>query len=316
MEKIMEKNKESENTRKIKWNDSMEDFVRQIGDKCNNNKKLHIKAAYKNSSWNKLFINLGMFLSPISGTLGGLRAILTNDNTVLPILSLVIGYIGGLVVLAVKTGKYNELAQKHKQASAKYTSLENNIQRQMTLYRKDRIQPNQYLQWLETKFDELEASSPLVPLDIREKYEFNIKLKRRNSSIIINKDYESSPSSEKIILDVKNSNNNSNFSSLDNRSPPFVEAPNQINKNLTLSQKSVSSSPFANEMKQINIINDQIPNHITNDNIDNIDNIDNNDDNLSKIVRKGHLRHTSTLADLNMFSDEMLKYELTRMNND
>ena len=44
----------------------------------------------------------------------------------------------------------------------KYNSLENNIKRQLTLDRTDRIKPDHYLKWIEIKFEEINSTAPLI----------------------------------------------------------------------------------------------------------------------------------------------------------
>ena len=56
-----------------------------------------------------------------------------------------------------------ELGASHSVAAAKYLSLEKNINRQLQLYKSDRIPSQQYLEWLTMTFDDLLINSPLIP---------------------------------------------------------------------------------------------------------------------------------------------------------
>jgi len=74
------------------------------------------------------------------------------------------------VVAILRFGKYDESSTSNKQAAARYTSLESNVRRQLSLYRKDRIDADKYMDWLETKYEELFLSAPLLSPEAYDKY--------------------------------------------------------------------------------------------------------------------------------------------------
>jgi hypothetical protein len=66
-------------------------------------------------------------------------------------------------------------------AASKYTSLESNIRRQLILYRENRQNAAQYLEWIGNSFDDLFTGSPLVTDIIYNEY---IKIAKENGLVI------------------------------------------------------------------------------------------------------------------------------------
>ena len=157
----------------ISWNDMLETQAKMIGEECQGYKVMHVYSAKKNARYHVLLTIAGMLLGPISGTLIGIQEYLDPDpdTGLLAIIASIFAYVAGFVVAILKFGKFDETSFQNKQASSKFTSLESNIRRQLSLYRNDRICADKYLLWIETKFDEVFISSPLIPMDITEKYE-------------------------------------------------------------------------------------------------------------------------------------------------
>jgi hypothetical protein len=149
------------------WNDSLEYAVKEIGESSKGYKLMHIaQAQVSNTTYNRLMI-LGICLGPLSGIVSGLRS---DIHPGLSILSTGLGFLGGIVVAIIRFGKYEEYSNANKQAAARYTSIESNVRRQLGLYRTDRVTPALYVEWLETKYEELFLSAPLLPTSAYDKY--------------------------------------------------------------------------------------------------------------------------------------------------
>jgi hypothetical protein len=147
------------NDDKIKWNDNLEKETYNIAYNCNNSKINHIKNSIIYSRIYSMFIILGVLIGPVSSTLSTTDAF---SSSTLLIISSFTGYISGIIIAIIKFGKFEQLSILNKNAAMKYNSLENNIKRQLSLYRADRIKPDHYLKWIEIKFEEINSTSPLI----------------------------------------------------------------------------------------------------------------------------------------------------------
>jgi hypothetical protein len=187
----------------VSWSESIEKNVLNIGEKSKGYKIMHIKTA-REISWKYDFLMYsGIILGPMSGLLSGIGATLNPDApTTFPIISACVAFISGIVVAITKYGQFEEKSSHHKLAASKYTSLESNIRRQLSLCRSDRINAGEYLEWIGNSFDELFLASPLVATKIYEDY---VKLARENGftvpdeygmTININEDYQNTKISE------------------------------------------------------------------------------------------------------------------------
>jgi hypothetical protein len=122
-----------------------------------------------------------MILSPLPAFFSILGLTLQQQemihvDTLFDSISLGISLITTILVAVTKFGKYDEISYSHKTASSQYTSLEQNIKRQLMLERSERIAPKIYLTWIMKKFDILYESSPLLSCSTSKKYEKTIEL--------------------------------------------------------------------------------------------------------------------------------------------
>lgn len=162
---LVEKSPKSLKT--TKWNKKIEKVIRDIGNKSFKYKSLHLKVAQDSYNRYSLYMSTVIILSPLAGTIGALGAFINIEGYIFSITSSLISFICGILVSMIKFGKYDQMSNAHKTATARYISLGNNIKRQLSLYREDRIQANEYLDWLTHSFDELYVSSPLL-INIKE----------------------------------------------------------------------------------------------------------------------------------------------------
>jgi len=148
-----------------KWNSNIEKNIKDIGESCKGYKWMHIKLA-RSALYN---YNILMYLTIAIGPLGGLFGTITaskqdfeNEYTVLQILAIMCSCVTGFLASIAKYANYNQRSVDHRTAAAKYTSLEGNIRRQLSLFREDRVNAGKYLQWVSVSFDDLFAASPLI----------------------------------------------------------------------------------------------------------------------------------------------------------
>ena len=153
------------------WNSNIENVVREIGEKAKGYKLMHLFQAQKyNTCYNFLSIT-GIILGPLAGLLSGVEvALYPNENPVLPILVTVFGTISGILAAAIKFGKYDEMSNANKTAAARYTSIESNVKRQLSLNPNHRISSKEYMSWLELKYEDLQMAAPLIKPQIYKEY--------------------------------------------------------------------------------------------------------------------------------------------------
>jgi hypothetical protein len=201
------------------WNDKIELSAKDIGENSKGYKIMHLNEAQKSKKIYNTLMILGIFLAPMAGVFSGINSILNPDeNPVLPILSTLFGLTAGCVISIIKFGKYDESSIANKQAAARYTGIESSVRRQLSLYRKDRVQADEYMKWLETKFEELFISAPLLPSEAYSEYsvtaeKLGIQIPNQyQNTIKINSEFESNVSknisnSDCIEINIENNTN-------------------------------------------------------------------------------------------------------------
>jgi hypothetical protein len=259
------------------WNDKIEEVVKNIGEMSTGYKIMHIEVAQQNYKSYKKWMLLAIVLGPISGVLSSIGAVI-NSDIILPIIASIFSFLSGIAVSIVKFGNFEELSIANKNAAAKYTSLENNVRRQLSLYRKNRIQSHIYMEWVETKFDELFISSPLIPLEIYNKY---IEFAKENGKIIPHKystiiKINDSEEIEKTITDISNIK-------IKSGDDDVLENKNIENNNQQSNPKIISIDISENTPQQ----------------------------SPTKIIKRSPT--FSNLIELTTFNDGMMNYELSRM---
>jgi hypothetical protein len=150
------------------WNARIETVVRDIQDQSKLYKEIHLKKAHSLTSTYNHYMMCTTFLSPLATALSGIGIIIfPEESYYLTISTALLTFLSGVMISYVKFNKMEELSQSHSIAASKYTSLEKNIHRQLSLYESDRISSQEYLEWLTSTFDELLISSPLIETDTK-----------------------------------------------------------------------------------------------------------------------------------------------------
>lgn len=145
------------------WNPRIETVVRDIQDQSKLYKSIHLQKAHSLTSTYNYCMTFAMFLSPLATALSGIGIIIfPEESYYLTISTTVLTFMSGVLISYVKFNKMEELSTSHSIAASRYTSLEKNIHRQLSLYKSDRISSQEYLEWLTSTFDELLISSPLI----------------------------------------------------------------------------------------------------------------------------------------------------------
>jgi hypothetical protein len=154
------------------WNDSIEKNILTVGEKAKGYKIMHIQESRTLSHQYNWLMYSGIALGPLSGLLSGIGAIMSppEEPVYFPIFSTCVAFMAGIVVAVTKFGKFEEKTASHKLAASKYTSLESNITRQLSLGRNDRVNAVKYLEYIGNSFDELFTASPLIEKSIYDNY--------------------------------------------------------------------------------------------------------------------------------------------------
>ena len=181
---------------KGEWNSKLEEAARDIGEAAQGYKHMHISEAQKASKKHHRLMGTGIVMGPLASVFSSVGVALSlENNPIISVFVIVLGFLSGIIVATVKFGKYDEVSNANKSAAARYTSIEANVRRQLGLYRKDRVAAISYMEWLETKYEELLMSAPLLPASAYQAYSSFAKKKgltvpdKYDHIININRDY-------------------------------------------------------------------------------------------------------------------------------
>jgi len=252
--------------RDIEWNEKLEIAAKDIGEASKGYKLMHIRQAQKSiKTYNNLMI-AGVMMGPMAGVASGIgAAINSGTDPTIPIIAVVLGFLSGIVVTIMKFGKYDENSNANKQAAARYTSIESNVRRQLGLYRVDRVPATPYMEWLETKYEELFSSAPLLPASMYDKYsnfakDVGLSVPTRYEPVItINTDYETTKVRE--IIDTTDIEVNSFGESIIHEELEDIEkGSKKANKQKNI-KKTIKRTGTMSQFPDLNKCSDQMLNY-------------------------------------------------------
>ena len=203
MDETEEKSDVLTEERKGEWNSKLEEAAQSIGQAAQGYKHMHIWQAQRATNRHKYLMGSGIIFGPLASLLQSIGLALNLETEPgISVFVILLGFLSGIIVAAVKFGKYDEVSNANKSAAARYTSVEANVRRQLGLYRRDRMPAIAYMDWLETKYEELLMSAPLLSASSFERYSKHAKTKglpipeQYDHLISINEDYESTKAHE------------------------------------------------------------------------------------------------------------------------
>lgn len=165
-----------ETSRSIHWNERLEKYFVDTGEKSHCYSWLHKKSEQMFSN-RSVFIDLPVI---ILGVLNGATSIgsksLFGDS---PYASVGIGIVALLTSILTTIGTYFSWARRaesHKLISIQYAKLYRFLSIEMSLPRNERMNPQDLLKYVKEQYDRLAEISPLVPPKII--LEFNIKFNK------------------------------------------------------------------------------------------------------------------------------------------
>lgn len=278
------------------WNNKIETVVKNIGETCKIYKIMHITVAQKTTKIYNILMFLGIIFGPTSGILSGYTYI-SDKYDIIGIIGSIIAFISGIIVSIIKFSNYTEEIILNKEASSKYSLLESNIRRQLSLYRNDRIEPMQYMEWLENKFDEIFNTYPLIPIDLYNKY-----IEQHDSLILpyqLEIDVNSKSIDEKS-LDSKGKETKVELTKIDS---------NNLEEK---SDKSENSENVKSDSKSIKEMKKELSEKELNKKLNNLNNL--TDTPYILEIKKHETKQNREIKkDFDPYSDGMMKYQINRM---
>lgn len=190
------------------WNDKNERLIISIGENAASYKWMHEKSHSKYKLYNKILSILTILLNGVLST----QTIYNNEvECNYPIVQRIFIYIVTLLSIINNFLKLQELSINHLNASSKYAEMYHDIQQQMCMYRKDRINAVKYVHDMLKKSDNIRISSP----DIDKHVVSEFKRKFQNTDISI-PDIADKIHKIDIITEPYNNNANLNIQSNNN----------------------------------------------------------------------------------------------------
>lgn len=160
------------------WNDKNERLIISIGENAASYKWMHDKSHSKYDSYNKKFSLLIILLNGILST-----QTIYNDESVYSyvLVQKIFIYIVTFLSIINSFLKYQELTAQHLHSSSQYAEIYHDIQQEMCMYRKDRINAVKYISIMLKKSDNIRISSPDIDKDILNEF----KKKFQNTNITL-----------------------------------------------------------------------------------------------------------------------------------
>jgi len=152
------------------WSGETELIAAEVGEKAQGYVWMHNRNASYLTDWDTRYSNAEIILSILTGT-----SVFTTINNCqeLSLITLVTGiviYMTAVVRAIHQNRKYPERASAHRLSASKYSEIYHSVQKQLALYRRDRENAKDYINWITEKFDTLLLSSPGMDDAIREEY--------------------------------------------------------------------------------------------------------------------------------------------------
>jgi len=127
-------------------------------------------ASRQESSRYSMLMYILITIGPISGILSASLTTCDYSAFIIQILITVLSFSSGVFSAILKFTRFEQKSTSHRAVGIKYSSLEGNIQRQLSLNRKDRANPGLYLEYIFKAFDDLYSSTPIISDSIYQKW--------------------------------------------------------------------------------------------------------------------------------------------------
>jgi len=256
------------------WNDKNETIIISVGENAASYKWMHEKCANHHKFTHKF---LSIFLIVLSTGLTAETIFPETDDFVLSIVKRTIIYVVNVLTVLQTFFRSEEVGEKHLVAAGAYSSLYHEIQQQMCMFRRDRINATKYVSECLKQYDSLVITSPDISSGILKKFKNTFK----NSDIALPEIADKIQKIEIITEDQMNINNINNVNDNNNNNNNNVDITDvQSNLQKRIKRKGVplvltnkqSSVQNCNNLAQIHNAF-QIHGDISDRDLENIDSI-------------------------------------------
>jgi hypothetical protein len=162
----------------IKWSEQLENYFKEIGEKCQCYYVLHKKSEQLFSKRTTLIDLPVIVLSTVAGTLSiGNSSIFgysSKSNIYIGCLSLFVGVLNTISTYF----SWSKRCENHRIVSIQYSKLYRFISVELKLPIEERMKPNDMLKIIRETYERLQELSPLIPINIIN--DFKIKYKNHN----------------------------------------------------------------------------------------------------------------------------------------
>jgi hypothetical protein len=220
------------------WNDKNERIIISVGENAASYKWMHEKCA----NYHKFIYKLLNILLIILSTSLTVETIFPSNNQckdfVVEIVRSTIVYIVNVLSVLQTFFKSKEVAEKHLVSANAYSIMYHDIQQQMCMFRRDRVNATKYVSECLKQYDTLVIKSP----DISSRILMKFKNTFMNSDIALPEIADKIQKIEIITEDAIQANNLKNLSNLDNN--------NNNNNDVKANNKSLSSLNLQKRIKR------------------------------------------------------------------
>lgn len=147
------------------WNNNTEKIVKQIRDTSRRNRILHINQATKAIRRYNTLTVAGMIIGPTTGILAGSKEMICDTDHITTGIIIGLSVMSSVIISIIKFGNFDEMYNLHRQASTEYHNIENNINIQLITEPSNRINAEEYIKWIQLKYQTTFDKSPLIQYD-------------------------------------------------------------------------------------------------------------------------------------------------------
>jgi hypothetical protein len=145
----------------IEWTHEIITALRNISDKSEEHKLEHIKRSNSRKKIYNYLTMAGIVTGPLISIVAG--SSLYFDSEYIDITISGLGLLSGVIVSIIKFGHHADETKSHKDAASGYAALQSSITNHLLVSDNERLSARTYLEWTQTRYDELFRKSPLLP---------------------------------------------------------------------------------------------------------------------------------------------------------
>lgn len=206
------------------WNDKNERIVISIGENAASYKWMHEKSAVYYKTIHKI---LSIITIVFTTALSAETILNNNDEYIVKIFQQIVTYIVTLLSVLQNFLKYEQLTEQHSNSANSFSQLYHEIQQQMCMYRRNRINATNYVSETLKSYDSLIVNGPNIPNRIVSQF----KQTFRNTDISV-PDIADRIQKIEIISEPINTNVFSNINKTINTNTHINENNNIVTKNI------------------------------------------------------------------------------------